>query len=140
MFKHKTCVLALALPLWPALLLAQASHPAPAAVTRAAPASDAGVVRGVVKDNSGAVIPNAKVILTDQAGTSRTSQTRSDGSYAFRNVAPGTYTVSAQVSGLAQAGVVAVSVASGQPAQGDLVMRPEKLTQEVTVQKTTPHR
>ena len=133
MSKHKSCVFALALPLWPALLLAQANHPAPAAVARSAPASNAGVVRGVVKDNSGAVIPNAKVTLTDQAGVTRTSQTRSDGSYVFRNVAPGTYTVSGEMNGLTQAGVVAVSVASGQPAQGDLVMRPEKLTQEVTV-------
>ena len=133
MFKQTICVSALALFLWPASLLAQASQTTPNEGAHSTRAINSGAVRGVVKDNSGAVIPNAKVTLTDQAGTTRTANTRPDGSYVFRGVTPGTYTVSAEVKGLAQAGVVAVSVGPSQPAHGDVVMRPENLTQEVTV-------
>ena len=133
MFKQTICVSALALFLWPTSLLAQASQTTPNEGAHSTRAINSGAVRGVVKDNSGAVIPNAKVTLTDQAGTTRIANTRPDGSYVFRGVTPGTYTVSAEVKGLAQAGVVAVSVGPSQPAHGDVVMRPENLTQEVTV-------
>ena len=49
-------------------------------------------LRGQVLDASGAVIPGAKLTLTDVAkGTSRTGTTESDGSYIFLNLLPSTY-------------------------------------------------
>ncbi len=133
MIKHTIRVLTLALSLPCAFLLAQTASPAARQGTGATRPANAGVVKGVVKDDSGGVIPNATVTLTDQGGITRTAHTQNDGSYAFRGVAPGAYTVSVERKGLAQAAVVAVSVAAGQPAEGDVVMTPEKLKEEVTV-------
>ncbi len=95
--------------------------------------SGSAVVQGTVKDNTGAVIPNAVVSLTDQTGKAQTTKTRGDGTYLFRNVAPGAYTVSAEQKGLTQDGVVAVMAATNQPSQGNIVMKPENLKEEVTV-------
>jgi hypothetical protein len=122
----------LILSLLSALVLTAQTRPQPTAARQARPASG-GVVQGTVKDNTGAVIPNATVTLTDQSGQTQTTQTKGDGSYTFRGVAPGAYTVSAEAKGLTQDGVVAVMAATGQPAHGDVVMKPESRKEEVTV-------
>jgi uncharacterized membrane protein YgcG len=122
------------------LLAAAGLLPALAADPQAARAvrpSSGGIVRGTVKDNTGAVIPNATVTLTDQNGATQTTQSQGDGSYTFRRVAPGAYTVSAEAKGLTQDGVVAVMAATGQPAQGNIVMKPQDLKEEVTVAETS---
>ena len=46
---------------------------------------------------------------------------------------PGAYTVSAEAKGLSQDGVVAVMAAIGQPAHGNVVMKPQTVKEEVTV-------
>jgi hypothetical protein len=87
----------------------------------------------VVKDNTGGIIPGATVTLANQQGTVQTTQTRADGTYTFRGVPPGSYTVSATYSGLQQEGVAAVSVAAGQTAAANLNMTVQTQKQEVTV-------
>ena len=53
-----------------------------------------GAVRGRVTDASGAVIPDANVILTnDGTEIARTTRTNQSGDYFFTAVDPGTYTV-----------------------------------------------
>jgi hypothetical protein len=88
-------------------------------------------VQGVLKDDSGAVIPAAPVVLTGQ-GNNRVAQSQADGVYTFSGVAPGAYTVSVAVPGFA-AFSQPVTVAAGQTAQVpvQLVVHAEK--QEVTV-------
>jgi len=51
-----------------------------------------GAIRGVVSDNSGAVIPAAAVQLTGPSGPHSTVA-QSDGSYSFGSLPPGEYTV-----------------------------------------------
>src|SRR5579875_1390387 len=103
---------------------------------RRAPAST-GSVRGTVKDDTGGVIPGAVVTLATQSGTVQTVKSGADGSYTFRGVAPGTYTVSATYAGLQQQGVIAVTVAAAQAASGNIVMTVQTQRQEVTVTDTT---
>jgi hypothetical protein len=106
--------------------------------TKTSPATrvaNGGTVRGAVKDDTGAVIPNATVTLTDQSGATRTAQSNGDGIYILRGVAPGTYTVSVDYKGMTQAGVVAILVSSGQSAEGDVVMKPATVKQELTVEE-----
>jgi hypothetical protein len=56
-----------------------------------------GTVRGVVKDQSGAVIPGAAVTITDpNTKTSQTIQTGNGGEYQFNNLLTGTYTITVQ--------------------------------------------
>ena len=65
-----------------------------------APAQQAGggVIRGVMTDESGAVIPAANVTLAG-AGAPKTIQTQADGSYQFQGLPPGQYTVRAALPG-----------------------------------------
>ena len=53
-----------------------------------------GTVSGVLSDPSGAVIPNAKVILIDeQKGFVFTAKSNDEGRYLFASIPPGVYTV-----------------------------------------------
>src|SRR5580658_7766860 len=119
----------------PAAQPAPAAKPAPA--QRAARVPGTGTVTGTVADDTGGVIPNSTVTLTDSNGKTQIVKTQGDGTYTFINVQPGTYTVSADFTGLAQAGVVMVQVASGKTATGNVVMNVQMQKQEVTVQAET---
>ncbi len=90
-------------------------------------------VRGTVKDDTGGVIPGAVVTLTDASGNAKTAKTGPDGTYAFRGIAPGSYTLFARYTGLQQASGVAVTLTAGQPATGNIVMTVQTQRQEVTV-------
>jgi hypothetical protein len=122
-----------------ALISAQA--PGPQAPSTQAPRRTAprgtGTVQGTVKDDTGGVIPNAVVTLASENGTAQTTKTGGDGSYTFRGVAPGTYTVSTTYAGLQQQGVTAISVTSGQAATGNVVMTVQAQRQELTVTDTS---
>src|SRR5690348_8789390 len=61
---------------------------------------DTGSVLGTISDASGAIIPNAKVSLTNE-GTSLTvaTTTKADGTYLFTPVKIGTYSVEAEAPG-----------------------------------------
>ncbi len=60
-----------------------------------------GTITATVADNSGAIIPNAKAVLTNEA-TTATRDTVSNGSglFSFPAVQPGTYTVAVSAPGL----------------------------------------
>lgn len=61
-----------------------------------------GGIRGLVTDQQGAVIPNARASLVNEATkVERVSVTNSAGQYLFTAVEPGTYTISLSASGFA---------------------------------------
>jgi hypothetical protein len=97
----------------------------------------ASVIQGTVKDDTGGVIPGAVVTLTDSAGNTKSTNTAADGTYSFRGLAPGSYTVFASYPGLQQTAAVPVKVSSGQSASGNIVMTVQTQKQEVTVTDTT---
>ncbi len=62
--------------------------------------STLGSINGVVRDPSGALVPNATVLLhREQSNTDRAVTTGSDGQYTAINLQPGTYTVRTQAAG-----------------------------------------
>ncbi len=62
--------------------------------------SDAGSITGYVKDQSSAVIPNAKVVIRSEAtGEEHTVSTDSQGHYTVTNLIPGSYAIEVNVSG-----------------------------------------
>jgi len=66
--------------------------------------SDAGAVRGIVTDPSGAVIPNATVHLTNEvSGLDRTVSTDATGQFTFSNIPFNPYRISASANGFAPA-------------------------------------
>src|SRR5579864_9037812 len=59
-----------------------------------------GTVSGELTDATGALVQGATVVLTDQQkGFTFTSTSDSTGRYLFRSVAPGTYSISADMKG-----------------------------------------
>ena len=65
-----------------------------------AQATNTGTVVGTVTDQSGAVVPDATVTLTDlSTNDTRTTVTGHTGQYAFVNVSPGSYIITASKAG-----------------------------------------
>src|SRR6266446_3197932 len=64
-------------------------------------AGNSGAVSGTVRDQSGAVIPNAALVLTNTAtNVVVNTVTNGVGFYIFPSVVPGAYTLSAQSAGM----------------------------------------
>lgn len=60
-------------------------------------------ITGVVRDASGAVVPRAIIVLHSSAtGVSRQTLSNDTGNYAFVNVLPGTYTLTAEGPGFSK--------------------------------------
>src|SRR2546422_2239992 len=62
-----------------------------------------GTLRGTVTDDSGAIVPGAKITLTANSGTATTAVAVGDGSYSFTGIAPGDYVAQASAPALAPA-------------------------------------
>jgi hypothetical protein len=63
--------------------------------------TQAGNIRGVVTGADGSTLPGVTVTLSGGSGGRQTFITESDGEYRFLGLHPGTYTVSAELSGFA---------------------------------------
>src|SRR4051812_12967249 len=64
--------------------------------------SNAASISGLVQDAQGAVVPNAKVTLTNEeqgAASARQIATNSEGTFVFSPVLPGQYTIAVEASG-----------------------------------------
>ena len=102
-----------------------------ALVVGSAPAQQTnGTVRGVLTDDSGAVIPAAFVSLVGSAVT-KTAQTQADGSYVFMGVAPGQYTVKVAFPGFSP--IEKTVTVSANTIQVPIQMSVKAEKQEVTV-------
>src|SRR5947209_8397189 len=110
--------------------------PSPQTPTRRAGRSGNGAITGTVKDDTGGVIPGATITVSTEKGTVQTVQSGADGTYTFRGLPPGAYSVSATYSGLQQEGATAITLAPGQAATGNITMTLQVQKQEVTVTDT----
>src|ERR1700674_5175264 len=98
-------------------------------------AQPAGVVHGVVTDESGALVPGAKVTVSNAAGPVKSATSGDDGADSIAGPAPGKYTVVAASPGLVQFQPASVDIATGGTATLDLKLRVSLEKQEVTVQE-----
>ena len=61
-----------------------------------------GILTGAARDSTGAVLPNAKVTITNEGtGEVRDTATKSDGTYRLEAIPPGRYTVTVEEPGFA---------------------------------------
>lgn len=94
---------------------------------------------GAITDASGAVVVNAKVVLTEtNTGVSRTSQTNESGNYSFPNLPPGVYSVSAEQTGFKRAARGGVDVPVNTTIRVDLTLQPGQITETVEVTAESP--
>lgn len=90
-------------------------------------------VTGVVKDTAGAVIPGAKVTLTDAATKLSVNTTANgEGFYLFNDVRSGYYTVAAEASGFKKTEVREVKVDVGAPATVNIALEAGQIAEVIT--------
>ncbi len=98
-----------------------------------------GSIVGTVADPSGAVIPNAQVVITDKnKGTSQTVQTNGAGEYSASRLIPDTYTVKATSGSFTPAEADNIQVAVDAAPQVNLTLTTGAAATNVTVTSAAP--
>ena len=99
--------------------------------------TNTGNVYGNVVDEQGAPIPGGTATLTGAAAP-RTASVDVGGVFRFPRAAPGRYTVTATMPGLAAATRENILISVGQNTRVDVTMRLATVKEDVTVTNTTP--
>lgn len=98
-----------------------------------------GSIVGTVSDPTGAVIPNAKIVVTDVAkGISQTVTSNASGDFEVTRLIPDAYTVRAEAQGFSPAESPNVSILANQTQQVNLRLTPGAAAQTVTVTGAAP--
>ena len=98
-----------------------------------------GSVSGIVQDSSGAVVPGATVTISDVAkGTKSVTHTDSAGSYAFRSLIPGTYTISVEMVGFKRSVQANFPLDIDQKADLDVMLQAGGTSETVEVTAASP--
>lgn len=101
--------------------------------------SNFGAIRGTVTDTSGAVIPGAKVEITDVGTNAKLSLvTAADGTYSAPALRPVTYTISIEAKGFQKTVIRDVKVDTAKLQTVDAVLRPGEVSTTVDVTAEAP--
>jgi Carboxypeptidase regulatory-like domain len=90
-------------------------------------------LHGQVADESGALVPGARVTLSGAAGSARIAITDDRGSYSFEDLPPESYSVQASAPQLTQAQAVKITLKPGSQVL-NLTLRIATVAEKVTVQ------
>src|ERR1041384_7695480 len=94
-------------------------------------------LQGVVKDQSGAVVPGATVTIVDRNnGAQRAITTDTAGHYVFSLLGPGDYDIGAEGAGFQPVPSHGVRIDSGSRITLDLVLQPAQIRETVAVSAT----
>lgn len=100
---------------------------------------DTGGVTGTVLDSSGAVVSQAKIVLTNNAtGVAVSTSSTSTGTYVFDAVRPGTYTLRGEAAGFQAFVTQNIEVHVQKTVALDIHLSPGNVAQEVTVTASAP--
>jgi Carboxypeptidase regulatory-like domain len=103
--------------------------------SRTAWAQETSTITGTVTDPSGAVIPNAQVVVTEQeTNTSQTTSSNGDGYYQLPGLATGHYTISVTASGFSTYKKTGIVVNTAATVREDVKLAVGTNSQTVTVQ------
>jgi hypothetical protein len=98
-----------------------------------------GTVRGVVTDKSGAVIPEAAVVLFSRdTGQHQTRTTNGAGIFLFPSQPVGAYTLEVSADGFGKTIVEGVYMQVGQPTTVDVELQPGTRSESITVNGESP--
>jgi hypothetical protein len=98
-----------------------------------------GSIFGTIADNTGAVVPNATITVTDVAkGTSVTAQSDASGGYRVQHLIPDTYRVDVDAQGFSKSTADNVVVYADTSPKVDLQLSPAGATTTVTVSSASP--
>jgi Carboxypeptidase regulatory-like domain len=93
-------------------------------------------LRGRVTDETGALLPGARIALTGPGGVAKSTRAANDGTFSFSDLPAGEYAVAASAPGLAMAEPLKVSIQSGSQML-TLVLRVAAEKQAVNVQENS---
>ena len=94
-----------------------------------------GTILGTVLDNSGAVVANANVTITNVAtGVSRQTKTGSSGDYTVPFLQPGTYKVTVEAPGFQQSVLQNIGLVVAQEARANFTLKPGAVSETVSVE------
>jgi Carboxypeptidase regulatory-like domain/TonB-dependent Receptor Plug Domain len=111
-------------------LLALLATPAPAQVS-------SGIIAGTIKDEQGGVLPGVSVTLVG-SDRSATFTTESDGRFRFLNLPPGSYSVSAELSGFSKVVREQLVVSVGSNLDLTFAMKVARVQETITVRGESP--
>jgi len=98
-----------------------------------------GSILGTVRDSTGAVIPGAKVTITDVGkGTTSTALTSSNGDYDVEHLIPGTYKIAVEMTGFKQSVSNDIALDIDQKAQMNFTLETGVASETVEVNSTPP--
>ncbi len=99
-----------------------------------------GAINGTISDTSGAVIPKAKIALTNTAnGAERSDLSNDTGTYVFPAVLPGVYTLVVTAEGFTSSKIDALKIEINQTVTQNVSLTVGSTKQEVTVEATVVH-
>lgn len=97
-------------------------------------AQDTASIVGTITDTSGAVIPNAKIVVSNpERGFTRDLISSSAGEYTAARIPIGNYVVTVEVKGFQKLVHTGITLAVGQTLRVDLQLPVGQTTQEITV-------
>ena len=124
------------LALWALLLFGMVIASSPAAFSQ----GGTGAINGTISDTSGAVIPKAKVTLTNTAnGAQRSVVSNDTGTYVFPGVIPGTYNVEVTADGFNTSKIAELKIEVNQTVTQNFSLAVGSTKQEVTVEASVVH-
>ncbi len=98
-----------------------------------------GEITGLVKDQAGAAVPGASVIVTDvNTNRQRIIRSSGEGVYTAPSLAPGDYRVDVEVSGFKPVRRAGVHLSTGEKARIDFDLAVGNLSEQVTVTADAP--
>ncbi len=94
---------------------------------------------GTVTDSSGAIVPSAKVTVTEvNTGVNRSGQTNESGNYTFPDLPPGQYMVTVETSGFKKETRKDITLAVNSSTRIDVQLTPGNVTETVEVTGAPP--
>jgi len=96
-----------------------------------------GTIAGTIKDQQGAVLPGVTVTLVGKQG-SRTAITDTTGTYRFPGLEPGSYNVTADLTGFAKAAQNDIQISPGRELNIDLQMKLSGVAENIVVTGERP--
>src|ERR1035441_5934371 len=94
---------------------------------------------GTVTDSSGAIVPAAKVAVTEvNTGVNRSGQTNESGNYTFPDMPPGQYAIAVESSGFKKETRKDIALAVNSSTRIDVQLTPGNVTETVEVTGAPP--
>jgi hypothetical protein len=100
---------------------------------------DTGSITGIVKDQSGAIVPGATVTITHEGqGLTLTGVTREDGTYIFTPIRTGAYRIDVELQGFKKEARRGITVGIQEQVRADFVLQAGGISEEVLVTGASP--